>query len=226
MKNNFIINLIRKNFLAGLVIILPAAISIGIVIYVFGGISSITDKLLFFLPIGWTHRLDTYGYPVGSMYWYWSLVALLLAVILISVIGWLARYYFGKRMIQWTDNMLMQIPLLNKIYGAVKQINEAFSSNKSAFKQVVMVPFPHPGVLSMGFLTGEHKGLGGGGEKQLSVMVPTTPNPTSGFLVIYSESEVIKLDIPVSEGMKFILSLGSLSTTPREPEAPPVIEKP
>ena len=80
-----------------------------------------------------------------------------LAVALISAVGVLARYYIGKRMIEWTDRVMMRVPLLNKIYGAIKQVNEAFSGNKHSFKTVVLVEFPREGIYSIGFLTSEQR---------------------------------------------------------------------
>jgi uncharacterized membrane protein len=99
--------------------------------------------------------------------------------------------------------------LLNKIYGTVKQVNESFSSNKSAFQQVVLVPFPHPGSRAIGFVTGEQKNLGA--EKLISVFVPTTPNPTSGFLLLLPESALVKVDMTVADGIKFVISLGAIA---------------
>jgi len=104
---------------------------------------------------------------------------------------------------------MMRVPLLNKIYGTVKQVNESFHSNKSSFKQVVLVNYPHARSRSLAFVTGEQKSLGP--EKLISVFIPTTPNPTSGFLLLVPESEIVKLDISVADGIKFIISLGAIS---------------
>jgi uncharacterized membrane protein len=149
----------------------------------------------------------------GPMYWYWSLVALLLAVTLISVVGLLTRYYIGKRLIEWLDGLMMQVPLLNKFYGAIKQVNEAFAGNKNSFKTVVMVEFPSAGIYSIGFITNEQHGEVQQKTKEnvVCVFVPTTPNPTSGFLILVPEKKVVKLDMTVPEGIKYIVSLGSIS---------------
>ena len=200
----------RANFFTGLAIVLPAVISIAVVVWLFGTVANITDTLLIFMPKEWTHR----DHGAGPMHWYWSLCALLLAVLLIGLVGGLARYYFGKKLIELVDLGLLRVPLLNKIYSAIKQVNEAFSpSNKSSFKQVVLVEFPRPGSYSVGFLTGEdHKEVQQKTrEHVLSVFVPTTPNPTSGFLVLVPESEITKLDMSVADGIKFIISLGAIA---------------
>ncbi len=207
----------RANFFTGLAIVLPAVISIAVVVWLFGTVANITDTLLIFMPKEWTHKDN----GAGPMHWYWSLCALLLAVLLIGLVGGLARYYFGKKLIELVDLALLRVPLLNKIYSAIKQVNEAFSpSNKSSFKQVVLVEFPRPGSYSFGFLTGEdHKEVQQKTrEHVLSVFVPTTPNPTSGFLVLVPEHEITKLDMSVAEGIKFIISLGAIAPdfTPAE----------
>jgi uncharacterized membrane protein len=147
------------------------------------------------------------------MYWYWSVVALALAVALIMGIGVLAQYYIGIRMIEWLDSLMMNVPLLNKFYGAIKQVNEAFAGNKNSFKTVVLVEFPGPGSYSIGFITSEAQGEAQqkSGKILISVFVPTTPNPTSGFLILVPEEKVTKLEMSVADGIKYIVSLGSIS---------------
>jgi uncharacterized membrane protein len=177
-------------------------------VWLFGTISNVTDTLLFFLPRRWTHEAN----GAGQVHWYWSFVALLFAVFLISLVGRFARHYFGKKIIKWIDRTLLHVPLLNKIYGTVKQVNEAFSSNKSSFKQVVLVKFPHTECQSIGFVTGEQKSFSGkNGKKMFSVFVPTTPNPTSGFLLFVAEDQITKVNMSVPDGIKLIISAGSIS---------------
>jgi uncharacterized membrane protein len=199
----------QANFWAGLAIILPGVISIAVVVWLFKTFANLTDTLLIFLPRTLTHD----GGGAGTMYWYWSLLALLLAVLLIGVVGLVARNYFGKRMIEWVDSALLRVPLLNKIYGATKQLNDAFSStNKNAFRTVVLVEFPRPGVYAIGFITSEQNAevQAKTSEKVVCVFVPTTPNPTGGFLLLLPEDKVIKLEMSVTDGIKYIISLGSI----------------
>jgi uncharacterized membrane protein len=198
----------RGNFFAGLAIVAPAAISLGIVYWLFTLILGKTDALLLFLPPKWTHARLPNG-ELGDFSWYWSWFALILTVFLVCLVGRYGRNYLGRKTIQWMDRGMMHVPLLNKIYGTVKQVNESFHSNKSSFKQVVLVTYPHPRSRSLAFVTGEQKALGP--EKLISVFIPTTPNPTSGFLLLVPESEITKLDISVAEGIKFIISLGAIS---------------
>ncbi|MFZ0825936.1 MAG: DUF502 domain-containing protein [Verrucomicrobiia bacterium] len=199
----------RACFFTGFVVTLPAIISIAALLWVFRTVSNLTDLLLFFLPKTVSHEEG----GAGPIYWYWSLVAFMLAVILISVVGVLARYYIGKRMIEWMDNAMMQVPLLNKFYGAIKQVNEAFAGNKHSFKTVVLVQFPREGMYSVGFITSEqHDEVQARlREKVLCVFVPTTPNPTSGFLILVPETQIIKLEMSVADAIKYIISLGSIS---------------
>jgi uncharacterized membrane protein len=210
----------RANFLTGLAVVLPGVITLAVVKWLFGTISSLTDLLLFFLPEHWTHA----DKGNGPMFWYWSLAALVLAVMLVTLIGLLARYYIGIRLIAWLDAAMLRVPLLNKIYGTIKQVNEAFSSGKNtAFKTVVMVEFPSPGTRSIGFITSEQNELlaDKSAERMVNVFVPTTPIPTTGFLIIVPASKVTKLDMSVADGIKYIISLGALS-----PEATPSVSKP
>jgi uncharacterized membrane protein len=199
----------QANFWAGLAIVLPAVISLAVLRWLFGTVANITDTLLIFLPARLTHH----DQGNGPMYWYWSLFALVLAVFLIGTVGLLARNYFGKRIIEWVDSALLRIPLLNKIYSATKQVNDAFSStNKSAFRTVVLVEFPHPGVYSIGFITSDQPDevQAKTGQRVVSVFVPATPNPTSGFLLMVPEEKAIKLDMSVADAIKYVISLGAI----------------
>ena len=209
MKKNFFARW-RANFLTGLAVVLPAVVSIGIVVWLFRNVSNVTDMLLIFLPRKITHGAN----GEGEMYWYWSFFAFLLAVVLICVAGMLARNYFGRKIIEWVETILMRVPLLNKLYGGIKQVNEDFASgNKNSFKTVVLVEFPRVGMHSIGFITSEQHDevQAKTKEKVVCVFVPTTPNPTSGFLILVPEDKVIKLEMSVPEAVKYIISLGSLS---------------
>jgi len=200
----------RANFFTGLALVFPAVISIAVIIWLFGTVANITDTLLFFLPRKLTHA----NQGDGPMYRYWSLAAVALAILLISILGLLARYYIGKRLIALVDTVMLRVPLLNKVYSTIKQVNEAFSTGKkSSFKTVVMIQFPGPGMYSLGFLTNEQHDevQAKTGRDVVCVFVPTTPNPTSGFLVLVPVENVTKLNMSVAEGIKYIISLGSIS---------------
>lgn len=190
--------------------LLPTVITLAVIKWLFGTIAAFTDLLLFFLPKHITHA----DAGKGLMHWYWSVAALLLAVLLVSLVGLLTRYYIGKRLIEWLDTIMLRVPLLNKIYGTIKQVNEAFSTgSKTSFKTVVLVEFPKEGTHSIGFITSEQHAevQTRTKEKVVCVFVPTTPNPTSGFLILVPEEKVTKLEMSVADGIKYIISLGSIS---------------
>jgi uncharacterized membrane protein len=205
----------RASFFTGLLIVLPGIVTFAVVKWIFGTVSSFTDTLLWFLPYFIGPQAVYKNGVDGAIFWYWSLLAIVLAVILISAVGVLARYYFGKRMIQFADNLMLRVPVLNKIYGTIKQIDQAFTSGKkSSFKTVVMVEYPREGIYSIGFLTSERAD-----EIELRtqrkcvcVFVPTTPIPTGGFLIVVPEEKVIKLEMSVADGLKYVVSFGALAT--------------
>jgi uncharacterized membrane protein len=198
---------------------LPALLTLAAVKWLFGTISAFTDTLLFFLPYVLEPKVVYVNGQSAPMFWYWSLLALALTVLLISLAGLLARYYVGKRLIEWLDAIMMRVPLMNKFYGAIKQVNETFAGNKHSFKTVVLVEFPREGMYSVGFLTSEQapEARQKTGQKVVAVFVPTTPNPTSGFLLLVPADKVTRLDMSVADGIKYIVSLGAIS-----PELPPV----
>jgi uncharacterized membrane protein len=212
----------RASFLTGLAIVLPGVITLAVVKWLFSSISSFTDTLLFFLPY-WLNPKAIYQDGIsGPMFWYWSLLALLLAVAIVSVVGVLARYYFGKRLIAWADSLMLRVPVLNKIYGTIKQLDEAFTSGKkSPFKTVVLIEYPREGIYSVGFITSEQADEveKKTGKKCVCVFIPTTPIPTGGFLIVVPEDKVVKLDMSVAEGFKYIISIGALAN---ESVPPPI----
>jgi len=204
----------RASFFTGLLIVLPGVITLAVVKWFFGTVSSFTDALLFFLP----HFLDPktifLNGQSGAMFWYWSLLALVVGVAIVSVIGGMTRYYIGKRIIAWADGAMLRVPVLNKIYGTIKQVDEAFTSGKkSSFKTVVLVEYPREGIYSVGFITSEQADEveQKTGKKCVCIFIPTTPIPTGGFLIIVPEEKVIKLEMSVADGFKYIISLGALA---------------
>ena len=215
----------RASFFTGLAVVLPGVITLAVVKWLFGTVSSFTDTLLFFLPYFLDPKRIYENGASGTMFWHWSLLALVLAVALVTVVGLLTRYYMGKRMIAWADALMLRVPVLNKIYGMIKQVDAAFSSNKkSSFKTVVLVEYPREGIYSVGFITSEEADEieTKTGKKCVRVFIPTTPIPTGGFLIVVPEEKVIKLDMSVADGFKYIISLGALS---QEYAQPPSAEK-
>ena len=204
----------RAGFLTGLLIVLPGVVTLAVVKWFFGTISSFTDTLLFFLPWVLDPKVIYENGQSGPMFWYWSLLALLVGIAIVSVVGGMTRYYMGKRLIAWADSAMLRVPVLNKIYGTIKQVDEAFTSGKkSSFKTVVLVEYPREGIYSVGFITSDqenpiHRATN---EKIVCVFIPTTPIPTGGFLILVPAEQVTKLDISVADGFKYIISLGALA---------------
>jgi uncharacterized membrane protein len=204
----------RSSFFTGLLIVLPGVITLAIVKWFFGTVSSFTDTLLFFLPHFFDPKIIFLNGQSGPMFWYWSLLALVIGVAVLSMVGGMTRYYIGKRIIAWADGMMLRVPVLNRIYGTIKQVDEAFTSGKkSSFKTVVLVEYPREGIYSVGFITNEQADEveQKTGKKCMCVFIPTTPIPTGGFLIIVPEEKIIKLDMNVADGFKYIISIGALA---------------
>jgi len=184
-----------------------------VALWLFNQAVAVSDILLFpfrFIPGIELSDIWKDGKPGTDLFFEWKVVAILEAVVLTGLLGFLTRYYIGKKLVQLMDYVLLNVPLLGKIYGTVKQVNQAFTSEKkSSFQQVIMVEFPRKGLYSVGFVTAEQVKTDEG-ESIISIFVPTTPNPTTGFLLLLPESKVVKLDMSVAEGIKYIVSLGAV----------------
>ena len=214
----------QKNFFTGLAVFLPIVLTLALAVWLFGTVTNITNTLLFFIPKNITHG------PGGEILWNWQLLALLVAFLAVSLVGGLTRYYIGRKMVQIIDKILLSIPMLNRVYSTIKQVNDAFSSDKkTAFQQVVLVEFPRAGLHSIGFVTGHgnHELGQQTGQVVVSVFVPTTPNPTTGFLILAPQEKLTPLNISVADGIKFLISLGSAAPEqipqPELPTPTPVI---
>lgn len=210
----------RSSFLTGLAVVLPAVISVALLVWLFSTVLSFTDTLLF--PLRFFVDKDHLHKPDGTIYWYWKAVAFVLAIALITAAGVVTRYYLGKKIIEWVDTALLRVPLLNKVYGAIKQVNDAFSNKTTSFRSVVLVEFPRAGSYSVGFITSEamDEVRAKMKEKLVSVFIPTTPNPTAGFMILVPEAQVTKLDMSVAEGIKYVVSLGSIAPDYEPPGKP------
>lgn len=143
----------------------------------------------------------------------YRVAALLIFVCLTIFVGWMMRLMLGKRMVTMTENMFSRVPLLNKTYSFMKEISHTLlAGRKTMFQKVVLLEFPRPGLYAIGFITSET-----GGEAQIkttatlvNVFVPTTPNPTSGFLILVPREQLIHLEMNVADGMKMIISGGTV----------------
>jgi len=138
------------------------------------------------------------------------LIVLVFMAVFVYLIGLIASHIVGQKVIRWGETVLLKLPLIKSVYTTSKQVVEIFSTNSAAaFKAVVMVTFPHPESLAMGFVAGTM--LDPNGHLRYRIFVPTTPNPTSGFLVILPEAQITFTDIPVEDGIRMIVSGGMLA---------------
>ena len=191
-----IFSTLRNNFIAGIVVLIPIGITLYLTLFIIKISSNILPKEInpnYYLPF------DIPGLEI------------LISVFLITLVGWLSLSFIGKRLFDLFENILNKIPVLRTIYSAVGQLTETFTSTKSNKKNVVLVEYPRKGVWAVGFATKENKGeiRKKVGQDLINVFVPTTPNPTSGFLLMFPKNEVIYLDISFEEASKFIVSAGS-----------------
>ena len=195
-KKRSIFARIRNYFIAGVVVLIP----IGITIYLTLFIISISSKIL---PkeINPNHYLpyDIPGVEIAT------------AIFLITIIGWLSLSFLGKKLLNVFNNILKRIPILRTIYSALGQMTEAFAKTDKEKKNVVLVEYPRKGTWAVGFATKENSGdiSNKTNRKLINVFVPTTPNPTSGFLLMFPKEDVIYLDLTFEEASKFIISAGT-----------------
>jgi uncharacterized membrane protein len=144
---------------------------------------------------------------------FWDLAATVVVFLLVTILGYLSHYFFGKFFVSLGERALEKIPGVGAVYNSVKQIVATFGSqNRNLFNKVVLVEFPRKGVWTLGFLTNKTQGEAQAaiGNEVWTVFVPTTPNPTSGFLLMVSRHEIVELDMSAGEGMKMIISGGAV----------------
>ena len=140
-------------------------------------------------------------------------IEILISIILITIVGGLSLSFLGKRILKLIDDLFKRIPFLRTIYSAILQMTESFSNKDNDKKSVVLIEYPRKGVWAVGFATKENKGemAQKTNQKLINVFVPTTPNPTSGFLLMFPIEDVIYLNMSFEEASKFIVSAGTSS---------------
>ena len=144
---------------------------------------------------------------------FWDFLATIVVLLLVTLLGYLSQYVFGKFFLSIVERFVQSVPGLGTVYNSVKQIVTTFGSGrKTLFNKVVLVQFPRAGCWTIGFLTNRSQGepQSRAGAEMWTVFVPTTPNPTSGFLLILPRQEVVELEMNVGDGMKMILSGGAV----------------
>lgn len=222
----------KKTFITGLVILLPLALTIAIVIFIF---NLLTVPFLGLITAVFDHyHLLEKGFLLLNAEQFQNLVAKLLILVslflIVMSLGLIARWFFFKAFIKFTEFLVKRIPLVNSIYKICQDvIKTIFTSKTNSFKQVVLVRFPHPQTYSIGLITREEiPSLANTSHADaVAVFVPTTPNPTSGFLVMFKPSDLIYLDMKVEDAFKYIISCGVIApdfyAIPKEESSKPIL---
>jgi uncharacterized membrane protein len=195
IKKSFLAK-IRNNFIAGIVVLIP----IGITLYLTVFLIKISGKII-------PRELNPNSYLPFNI----PGVEILIALIVITFIGWVSLSFLGKKFFEIFNNILKRIPILRTIYSAIGQMTESFTKTDNKQKSVVLLEYPRKGVWAVGFATKENDGLIKDKVKEdiINVFVPTTPNPTSGFLLMVPKKDLIYLDISFEQASKFIVSAGT-----------------
>ena len=200
--------LIKRYFITGLLIWVP----LGITAWVVSLIAGAADQSLRLLPAA-IHPHNLIGFDIPG-------AGIFVTLVIIFITGLLAANFIGQRLVNWWERLLARIPVVNSIYNGVKQVSDTlFSSSGMAFRQPLLVQYPHQGAWTIAFLTGEPGGdvVNHLKEEHVSVYVPTTPNPTSGFFLMFPKSQVIELDMDVDQALKYIISMGVVAP-PTQPK--------
>tara|TARA_Y200000002_G_scaffold291826_1_gene245998 strand:+ start:80 stop:694 length:615 start_codon:yes stop_codon:yes gene_type:complete len=195
-KKTSILSRLRNYFFAGAVVLIP----IGITLYLSLFIIKVSTKIL-------PRELNPNNYlPIEI-----PGIEIIIAVIIITFIGWLSLSFLGKKIFELINSILKKIPILRTIYSAINQMTESLTKSDNKQKSVVLLEYPKKDVWAVGFATKENKGIINDkiGNELVNVFVPTTPNPTSGFLLMVPKKNLIFLDISFEQASKFIVSAGT-----------------
>lgn len=196
---------IRAYFFTGLVVVVPLVLTYFIIRFLFVSIDAIlSDTVSSFIVRQFGVQLGERQIPG---------IGIVTLILLIIFTGMVARNYLGRKVVNFGDRIVARIPLINRIYGATKQISQAFlSSKREVFKKAVLFEYPRKGIYSIGFYTQDTRGIVQDclDEDMISVFLPSTPNPTTGYLLFVPKSDIIELDFSIEEAMKLIISGGAI----------------
>lgn len=201
----------RKYFITGLLILVPLALTAWVLNIIIGTL----DQSLLIVPDRWQPR-HLIGFEIPGL-------GAILTLAIVFVTGLLTNNLVGNYFVRQWEKLLTRIPVVSSLYGSIKQVSDTlFSSSGNAFRKAVLVPYPHEHSRTIAFLTG----VPGGDAKNhlpgewVSVYVPTTPNPTSGFFLMMEKSRVVELDMSVDAALKYIVSMGVVA-----PDQPPAVNE-
>ena len=195
-KNKSILASFRNNFIAGVVVLIPLGITVYLSIFIIKISSKILPKEI--------NPNNYLPYEIPG-------IEIFIAIFLITLIGWISLSFVGKKLLSLVNEVFKKIPILRTVYSAVTQMASTLTQSKGNKKRVVLVQYPKEGTWAVGFVTQENRGeISEKTQKDLvNVFLPTTPNPTSGFLLMYEKKDVIFLDISFEQASKFIVSAGT-----------------
>jgi uncharacterized membrane protein len=194
---------LRNAFFSGLLLLAPLAVTIWAFTAVIDFVGG-RFRPIFFASVPETWR----DYTV-----LWDVLATIIVVILVTGFGYLSRYVLGKYFFSVGERFILSIPGVNAVYNTVKQIVDTFGTqNRNLFNKVVLVEFPRKGTWAIGFLTNKTQSEAPArtGEEAWTVFIPTSPNPTSGFLILVPRQEIVELEMSVGDGMKMVISGGAV----------------
>ncbi|MES2967632.1 MAG: DUF502 domain-containing protein [Pseudomonadota bacterium] len=213
---------LRSSFLTGLIVVLPVGLTIYLIWTVIGWIDGWILPLIpgAYQPEALIHRFfgPEANFPVRG-------VGVIVFLVFTVIVGWIAKGLIGRKLIRWAEGLVDRMPVVRSLYNGLKQIAETvFSQSETNFERACVVEFPRPGVWAIGFVATKAKGelaqkIPQGGTI-LTVFVPTTPNPTSGFLVYVPEQDVTLLDMKIEDAAKLIISAGLVYPNPKDPTQP------
>ena len=187
---------LRNNFIAGIVVLIP----IGITLYLTLFIIRVSGKVI-------PKEINPNNYLPFNI----PGVEILIALVIITLIGWLSLSFLGKKFFEIFNSILKRIPILRTIYSAIGQMTESFTKTDNKQKSVVLLEYPRKGIWAVGFATNDNEGIIKDNVKEeiVNVFLPTTPNPTSGFLLMVPKKDLIYLDVSFEQASKFIVSAGT-----------------
>ena len=203
---------LRASFLTGIVVIAPIGLTFYLLWTVMGWIDGVVLPLV---PVRWRpeHYIGINLRGVGAIFFF----------IFTVLIGWIAKGMIGRSLLGWGESLVNQTPVVRTVYGGVKQIAETvFAQQEKSFEKACMVEFPRRGIWRIAFIVTPAKGeltkMATPGQEILTAFVPSTPNPTTGFLIYVPREDVIELDMPIEDAVKIIISAGLVTPSDRRPE--------
>lgn len=216
---------LRASFLTGLVVIAPVGLTIWLIWTVVGWIDGFVlplvpdhyqpDRLIqTYLGIDDVAQINIRG------------IGVVIFLLFTMLIGWIAKGFIGRSLIRWAESIVERTPVVRSIYSGIKQISETvFAQSERSFEKACLIEYPRRGIWAIGFISTEAKGeitLRTGNSKQmLSIFVPTTPNPTSGFLLFFPADDIIELEMTVEDAAKLVISAGLVYPNGKDPSTPP-----